>query len=127
MQAKAVGAFDLPLALFPAELTGTGDARLYGFFATTPDATLALIDKTTAKTSNPRKLTGIPTPSHFAFSFWGGDFYFYTANVGTNPNDTTTVTKLTMADGSIAPWMPQIGFRIVGAGVSTCAPTTAPR
>ncbi|MFO0676013.1 MAG: hypothetical protein U0169_05730 [Polyangiaceae bacterium] len=122
-----VGAPSGALATAPAELTGTGDARLYGFFATTPDPTLVLFDKATGKAAKSDVLKGVPSPTHFAFSFWGGDFYFYTANLTADPSDTTTVSRLTTADGKIAVVAPKVGFRIVGAGVSTCAPTTAPR
>jgi len=103
------------------ELTGTGDARLFGFFDTAP-ATLAEITKTTAATTAPRPLTGVTTGSHYAFSFWGGDFWFYTAS-GTS----SAVTRhRTSGDGSIAVVVPSTGFRIVGAGVSTCAPVRPP-
>lgn len=107
-----------------AELTGTGDARLFGFYTTDP-ATLAQLDKGTAATSNDRSLTGVRTGEAWAFSFWGGDFWFYTAQAGQE----SRVTRLKSAtDGSISVVMQAVGgFRIVGAGVSTCAPTTPPR
>jgi hypothetical protein len=63
----------------------------------------------------------------FAFSFWGGDFYFYTAT-STAANKTTNVTRYSPKDGAIdKAYMQNIGFHIVGAGVSTCAPTTQPK
>jgi hypothetical protein len=107
-----------------AELTGTGDGKLYGFFTTQP-AQLATIDKTTGATSNPRTLNGVSTGTDWAFSFWGGDFWFYTADMTKNPIDTTNVTRLkTATDDSLGVVKSQVGFRIVGAGVSTCAPTS---
>ncbi len=56
----------------------------------------------------------------YAFSFWGGDFYFYTA-----PTDQTIVTHLSSATGTTTNASP-LTFTIVGAGVSTCAPTVPP-
>lgn len=111
-----------------AEFTGTGDAKLYGFFTTTP-ATLAEIEKTTGKTSNAKKLDGVSTGAAFAFSYWGGDFWFYTAQI---TDSTSTVTRLAASgDGSLAPVTTNIEDiapgHIVGAGVSTCAPLQPPK
>ena len=107
-----------------AELTGTGDAKLYGFFTTSPNATLAQIDKGSGATSGDKDLAGVNTGNAWAFSFWGGDFWFYTSD-----GSPSRVTRLkTSGDGSIAVAKGDVGgFRIVGAGVSTCAPTTPPR
>jgi hypothetical protein len=115
-----IGDFSGSLAGLPAELTGTGDGRLFGFFTTDP-ATLAEIDKTTGATSTPKPLSGVATGTAWAFSFWGGDFWFYTASYPA----TSDVTRLKYAtDNSLGNVLSQIGFRIDGAGVSTCAPTT---
>ena len=102
-----------------AELTGSGDAHLFGFFTTTP-AAYAEIDMKSAATPSPQSLQGVSTGTAWAFSFWGGDFWFYTANLASS--DVTRLKKAT--DNSISVVKSQIGFRIVGAGVSTCAPTT---
>lgn len=127
MTVALVGDFTGSLRGQSAELTGTGDGRLYGFFTTEPDATLAQIDKTTGATSDARSLFGVRTGTHWAFSFWGGDFWFYTADVSTNPSATSSVTQLKMSDGSIRQVVRNLSFRIVGAGVSTCAPTEPPK
>jgi hypothetical protein len=108
------------------ELTGTADAELYGFVADVPPA-LALVDKATGELSKPVELPNVETPMAFAFSFWGGDFFFYTAK-SNEPEDTTNVSRYRPSDGSIDnKYMTSIGFHIVGAGVSTCAPTTFPK
>jgi hypothetical protein len=110
------------------ELTGTGDGRLYGFLITRPLA-LAAIDKSTTMLSGRVTLGKVETPlaPMFAFSFWGGDFYFYTAT-STTSSKTTNVARYRPSDGSVEPaYMSSIGFHVVGAGVSTCAPTTAPK
>jgi hypothetical protein len=119
-----IGAFTGSLAGQSAELTGTGDGRLYGFFTSDP-IQVAQIDKTSGATSNSVTMTGVETPNYWAFSFWGGDFYLYTC-----PSDksrTTNVTHYSPTTGTIdTTYMTNIGFRIVGAGVSTCAPTVQP-
>ncbi len=118
-----VGDFSGSLRREGAELTGTGDGKLYGFYTTVP-ANLAEIAKDTAATPSPRTLNGVQTGSAWAFSFWGGDFWFYTAAAG----ETSKVTRLkTATDNSISVVKSNLGFMIVGAGVSTCAPTTPPK
>ena len=111
-----------------AELTGTGDARLFGFFATSP-AAFAEIDKATAATPKVTPLTSVnASEGGYAFSFWGGDFWFYTAfPTPSSPDATTSVTHYVSATGAASVVLANIGFVIVGAGVSTCAPTAPPR
>jgi hypothetical protein len=123
-----VGQFNGPLAGQNAELTGTGDARLFGFFTTTP-VEVAEIDKKAGSILSTAKLPKVETPSAWAFSFWGGDFYLYTApDEGVFPGRTTNVSKYHPQDGTTDPaYMTNIGFRIVGAGVSTCAPVEPPK
>lgn len=120
-----IGAFTAALRGQSAELTGTGDGRLFGFFTTTP-VRVAEIDKATAAIVNSAPLTQVETPQAWAFSFWGGDFYLYTAGsalLGGSSN----VTRYRPSDGSVdTGYMRQVGFRILGAGVSTCAPILPP-
>jgi hypothetical protein len=118
-----VGAFTGSLAGQSAELTGTGDGRLYGFFVLSP-VQVAQINKTSGATAAPLTMTGVTCPQAWAFSFWGGDFYLYTAASTTS---SSSVTHYTFADGGIdTSYVSSVGFTIVGAGVSTCAPTTPP-
>ncbi|MCA9713730.1 MAG: hypothetical protein KC468_03435, partial [Myxococcales bacterium] len=60
-----------------AELTGTGDGRLYAFGGV-PDAKLIQFDKQTADEIESISFAGFPLTQAFAFAFWGGDFYFFT-------------------------------------------------
>ncbi len=120
-----IGDFSGSLRGLGAELTGTGDAKLYGFFTTSPSATLAQIDKSGAQTSGDKSLTGVNTGLAWAFSFWGGDFWFYTSD-GLTPSKVSRLK--TSSDGSISTAVANVcGIRIVGAGVSTCAPLTPPK
>ncbi|MDI3289470.1 hypothetical protein [Polyangium sp. 15x6] len=106
-----------------AELTGTGDGRLYGYYTTTP-VQVGQIDKATGGVTNAKAITGLETPSAWAFSFWGGSFYLYAA-AGL---DYSNVTKYDPVANTIDnAYMTNIGFRIVGAGVSTCAPLEPPK
>ncbi len=123
-----VGQFNGALTGQNAELTGTGDARLFGFFTTSP-VQVAEISKTSGAIVNTAKLPKVETPSAWAFSFWGGDFYLYTApDPSTNPGRTSNVSKYSPKAGITDPgYMTNIGFTIVGAGVSTCAPVEPPK
>jgi hypothetical protein len=122
-----VGSFSGNLAGQSAELTGSGDGKLYGFFTTTP-VYVAEITKTSGATASPVPMNGLDTPIAWAFSFWGGDFYLYTESQNDQLNGlTTTVTKYHPGGGVDTSYMTDIGFTIVGAGVSTCAPITPPK
>lgn len=123
-----IGPFTGSLSDQNAELTGTGDGRLFGFFTTTP-VEVAELDRTSGAVLSTTKLPAVETPAAWAFSFWGGDFYLYTAPDPTlEPTRTTNVTRYRPGDGSVdAAYMLNIGFRIVGAGVSTCAPLEPPK
>ncbi len=113
-----VGPFDVS-TLQGAELTGTGDGRLYAYYAPSNGFTggsfIAEIDKTTAKVLGADPL-GFDRGNAWAFAFWGGDFWVFTA-----PNDVQTTVKydpVTKTSTVVAHY----GSPIVGAGVSTCAP-----
>jgi hypothetical protein len=123
-----VGQFTGQLSGQNAELTGTGDARLFGFFTTSP-VEVAELDKKSGAVVSTKKLPQVETPAAWAFSFWGGDFYLYTApDMATNPGRTTNVSRYRPSDGTTDPaYMTNIGFTIVGAGVSTCAPVEPPK
>jgi hypothetical protein len=106
-----------------AELTGTGDARLFGAFEGRPYV-VAEIDKSTGKVVSQAPQTNVNYAggsSNFAFAFWGGDFYLF---VG--PGGETDVYRYRPSDKSTIR-AAHVGFAIVGAGVSTCAPTAPPR
>jgi hypothetical protein len=121
-----IGPFTGSLKGQNAELTGTGDGRLYGFFTTAP-VEVAEITKTNGGTSTPVPMTGVQVPNDWAFSFWGGHFYLYTSQ-GQGAGGGSNVTDYDPTSGTVnTTFMTSIGFDIVGAGVSTCAPTTAPQ
>jgi hypothetical protein len=59
------------------------------------------------------------SPSAWAFAFWGGDYYIFLE--GDADFSGTNVWKMT-STGTVTKYIPDTGMRIVGAGVSTCAP-----
>ncbi len=120
---ETVGAFTGPFASQNAELTGTGDGRLFGFFTSTP-VEVAALDKMSGDVTSSTPLPSVEQPIAWAFSFWGGDFYLYTAGGASE----SRVNRYRPADGSVdTSFIENVGFRIVGAGGSTCAPLELPK
>jgi hypothetical protein len=114
------------------ELTGTGAGDLFVFFATngpTPcdntgngpstcsDSAIGQIDKTTGNITSESVLQGNAQGGAWAFAFWGGAFYTFTAPT----KNGTIVNRFDPADGSVQTVARRPDL-IVGAGVSTCAP-----
>jgi hypothetical protein len=121
-QLSKVGQFD-KLAGKSGEVTGTGDGKLFGFFVDITDPTqtsVAEIDKTNAKVLSNVKQS-LPQINAWAFAHWGGSFYLF--NGGGQGN--SRVDKFTPGMGTTQV-VKDAGYRIVGAGVSTCAPTVPP-
>ncbi|HXU71883.1 MAG TPA: hypothetical protein VN947_21260 [Polyangia bacterium] len=107
------------------ELTGTGLGDLWGFFPITGNNTMARvskIDKMSAMESGQIPLTSLTGMAEsWAFAFYGGDFWVFLAT-GTKA---TIVYHVTQTGGTQPVDMLDTKSRhIVGAGVSTCAPTT---
>jgi hypothetical protein len=115
-------------------LTGTGDGRLYGYYSGvdmmaclngdfTPNGPqLVQIDPKTASVMSMIPVTNVlsntTTANSYAFSFWGGDFWFYTATTGNSE-----ITRYRAStDKSFDVVVADAGINIVGAGVSSCAP-----
>jgi hypothetical protein len=101
------------------ELTGTGDGRLYGFFQGDglSAAHLVRLDKTDGSYLDDTQLPGVTLGMGWAFAFWGGDFWFFTA-----PSDHSVVTRFIPTTSEISKVAETPSEIIVGAGVSTCAP-----
>lgn len=117
--AQPVGTFSSDIG--EAELTGTGDGRVFAFGVVPgmAGAHLSELDRVDALVLSD---TIVPTPQDpmaWAFAFWGGDFYFFTSVDGA----TSTVGRYHPADGSFDPAYAALpSGAITGAGVSTCAP-----
>jgi hypothetical protein len=100
-----------------AEMTGTGDARLYGFFQYSP-IIIAEIDKSNAHIISQAPQPTVNIGSGWAFAFWGGDFWLFTSpNLGNSQID-----RYQPSTGMTTTVKTNLGTNIVGAGVSTCAP-----
>jgi hypothetical protein len=103
-----------------AELTGTGDGRLFAFYTkgidNGPPSYIGEINTTNARVIAETPFPTVDQGNGWAFAFWGGDFYMFTA-----PNGGSDVTRYRPSDNSVTV-VATLPTRIVGAGVSTCAP-----
>lgn len=111
-----------------AEFTGNANGELWGFFPDQQPPAVFQVDKATGDTLTHFSLSGLPPLGFggyaYAFAYWGGSFYiFYQVD---DYDDSTNVWKLDM-DGSLTKYIPNTNLRIVGAGVSTCAPVAPPK
>lgn len=102
------------------ELSGTGDGKLFGYF---PEAGLGFVQEIDRKSA---RLVGKRWPLRgksaeveaYAFAHWGGVFYVF-ASTGDGVSQVHSVNRTT---GAYKLEIPNVPTRIVGAGVSTCAP-----
>ncbi|HET6613230.1 MAG TPA: hypothetical protein VFG83_14635 [Kofleriaceae bacterium] len=119
-----LGEIDAPSDFGP-ELTGTGDGHVYGYFPDGDDPFIQEFDKATgALTGNPYPMTGRGDSNGnmaWAFAHWGGDFYVF-LTIGNDGQ----VYRVDLPSGEETTVIDDLPYRVVGAGVSTCAPTGSP-
>lgn len=105
----------------PAALTGTGDARLYGYFLSNP-VRIVEVDPATSSQISITPVPDVDVGNAWAFAFWGDYFYLFTAN----PGQTSRIERVRRETDVVELINADVGIRIVGAGVSTCAPVEPP-
>ena len=107
LQVSVVG----PWSLEASELTGNADGSLFAFSA--PDErSVVVVDKKTGAALRKTPQPTLGAYKSFAMAFWGGDLWLFTDARVHRDRPTDETTSLASTD---------IGFSIVGAGVSTCA------
>lgn len=109
-------------SLYGPELTGTGEGKLYGYFPDPDDPFIQELDKASgALVGTPYPMTGRGGEGNLAWAFahWGGDFYVFL----TLGND-GQVYRVDLPSGAETVVVDDLPYRVVGAGVSTCAPTS---
>jgi len=115
-----------------AELTGNGLGELWGFFPRSEPMSIQQLSRDTGETLQRFEFTidraSLPEctqdvclapPVAWDFAFWGGRFYLF---VKFQEAPSTNVYVYTPSTGEILEILSDIGFTVVGAGVSTCAP-----
>jgi len=115
---KPIKIGDTKPSITNSELTGTGDGRLFAFYVDDNLTThIGELDKTNANVIGSDPLPNVDMGTAWAFAFWGGAFYTFTA-----PNNGSTVVDRYDPIMKKVTRVGQYGGHIVGAGVSTCAP-----
>ena len=126
----ASGTISAAPAQFSPELTGTSEAKLYGFF---PNLTqVAYVQEINKADGSPVGMTwnlgttGLGANiNDWAFAQWGGTCYiFVTTSDSTGQNRNSTVRTIDRATGTYSTILQNLPYYIDGAGVSTCAPVT---
>ncbi len=107
-------------AMGPAELTGTGAARMFALFSAS--GSVGELDRASAKVLGKKPVPGLAVGIAFAFAHWGGDFWLFTSTLP----GSTTITNFDY-DTGVATVKGKAPLTVVGAGVSTCAPTARPK
>ncbi|WP_437289504.1 hypothetical protein [Sorangium sp. So ce406] len=115
-----------------ADLTGTGDGRLFGFERGAPGETAFLSEytKATGATRSQTPLPGlaIQEGASWAFATWGGDFWLFLSSPDAVGSGRSSVHRWSPSSGAPPVLVrDDLPPRIIGAGVSTCAPTEVPR
>jgi hypothetical protein len=109
------------------ELTGTSEGRLFGFYPSfTEPSFVQEINRATAGPVGKKWFLGsdpLGGIDAYAFAQWGGVFYiFATVTDQDTFEQNSTVRTIDRATGKYRTIMTHLGYRISGAGVSTCAP-----
>lgn len=111
-------AFKGSLTYGRTELTGL-DTELFAY--SVESGVIAGLDKGNGKTKVTYRTSAIDRFGGFAFAQWGGDFWVFTGQT------TSKVTRYTPITDESFVAVENTGMLIVGAGSSTCAPTTRPK
>jgi hypothetical protein len=107
------------------ELTGTSEARLYGFYPSSfGTAFVQEINRGNGAPVGKKWLLGsdpLGDVTAYAFAQWGGKFYIFTT-VAENFDENSSVRTVDRTTGQYRTIMTHLPYRVSGAGVSTCAP-----
>lgn len=109
------------------ELTGTSEGKLFGFYpSVTEPSFVQEINRATAAPVGKKWFLGsepLGFIDAYAFAQWGGVFYiFATVSDPDTFEQNSTVRTVDRSTGKYRTIMTHLGYRISGAGVSTCAP-----
>jgi hypothetical protein len=99
-----------------ADLTGTGDSRMWGFFAGDTAAIAELDEQSSSVIEHDLLDFGVGSP--WAFAQWEGRLWLFSS--GGDPG--SDIRAWNPANGVVEQIHPGIGISVVGAAVSTCAP-----
>jgi hypothetical protein len=113
---------------FSPELTGTNEAKLYGFYPviSSGPSYVQEINKTSGAGTGMKwnlGTTGLGNQIRdWAFAQWGGTFYIFVTTDNGNGTRNSTVRSINRATSTYTVVLQNLPYFIDGAGVSTCAP-----
>jgi hypothetical protein len=115
---KAVGTLAIKSENSP-ELTGTGEGKLFAYVAQPAPGFVQEIDRTTGKLLGTRRDLAAASGENqgWAFALYAGVFYIFATIDGDS-----AIHSIRRKTGEYALVRDKLPWRIVGAGVSTCAP-----
>ena len=121
-QVSPVGSLT-PTELGP-ELTGTGAAESFAYFPGVASSMIARLDKFTGLNAQEWAIEPLDGALRaWAFAHWGDRFYIFVT--WQDPDDGSQISQVHRFDritADVEIIIPSHNYRIVGAGVSTCAP-----
>jgi hypothetical protein len=107
-----------------SELTGNAAGELWAVLPLESPAELRRLDPSTGAALDTIQLRSFPDPMEidtFAFAAWGGELFVFVRVYGMG--ESTAVYRVDSASGRMERVVEGLGINVVGAGVSTCAPT----
>jgi hypothetical protein len=114
---------------YSPELTGTNEAKLYGFYpevTTNTPSYVQEIDRTSGAGTGMKWNLGtapLDTVRDWAFAQWGGTFWVFVTTQNAAGTENSTVRSIDRSTGTYTVVLQNLPYNIDGAGVSTCAPT----
>jgi hypothetical protein len=114
----------LPSGEYSPELTGTGNAELYGYYPGSLQTRVSRFNRATGVAEQSWNLPSLNgSVSAWAFAHWGGRFYIFVTTLDDITfEERREVWLLDPVTGNASLLLSNIPYVIVGAGVSTCAP-----
>jgi hypothetical protein len=109
-----------------AEVSGTGDGRVFLFAANGADTQLVEVDRANGSLISSIPLPGVKLGGGWAFAAFAGDFYFFTDGGNDGKSEVTHIDYDDSDNNGkqdITVVINNAPLKVVGAGVSTCAPT----
>jgi len=124
-----IGTLTVPETFGP-ELTGTGDAKMFGYYPGINNTQVSELSKTTAQIQQTWPMPGLGNQIRaWAFAHWGGRFYIFITTsdlLGTTTTSQVQLLDPATGNSNVIAGLEDIPYIIVGAGVSTCAPIVVP-
>lgn len=115
----------VPLCLLPdaPDLSGTGSGELWGYFQFRGPPQVSRLSTESGREDLTYSLSSLEgLPEDWAFAFWGGDLWIFLKRQTDASTHVYRVTNLHLPNPTVTRVLYNTTRRIVGAGVSTCAP-----